>query len=162
MDGLDKPCRITNQPHAVEVAGLVAGGRTVAGDDAGGGDAVTVMRQEATKMKVLDTHNDVPSRLYGICEVVAANPDADVIINGNMTFDTVRYAGEGAVVVNGFNRHRYITKQCHGRLVLGSRLLPGYSDNPSSTVFVGGLRGSDLAGINGKYLAMKGKGDFFF
>lgn len=124
--------------------------------------AVTVMRQEATKMKVLDTHNDVPNRLYGIREVVAANPDADVIINGNMTFDTVRYAGEGAVVVNGFNRHRYITKQCHGRLVSGARLLPGFSDNFSSDVFVGGWPGSDLAGINGKYLAMKGKGDFIF
>ena len=50
----------------------------------------------------------------------------------------------------------------HGRLVSGSRLLPGYSDNFSSQVFVGGWPGSDLAGPNGKYLAMKGKGDFYF
>jgi hypothetical protein len=87
-----------------------------------------------------------------------------------MTFDYINYPGEGHVVVDGFNLQRAITRRCHGRLVTKSTLLPGYSDNPNSNgpparwYDIGGhpLRGSDLAGIDGKFLAMKGKGDFYF
>lgn len=111
--------------------------------------AVTVMRQEATKMEVLDTVNNANPWVAGIRDVVAAHPDADVIINGNMTFDRVPLPGGGE-----------ITRQCHGRLVSGSRLLVGYSDNPSSNIpaprpwiptdliYGHPMRGSDLAGPN--------------
>lgn len=42
FDGLDEACGVADEADAVELAGLVAGGRAETGDDAGGGDAVTV------------------------------------------------------------------------------------------------------------------------
>lgn len=42
LDGFDKSARVADEADAVEVSGLVSGERAVAGDDAGGGDAVTV------------------------------------------------------------------------------------------------------------------------
>lgn len=42
LDGLDKAAGVADEADAVEVAGLVARGRSEPGDELGGGDAVAI------------------------------------------------------------------------------------------------------------------------
>lgn len=119
---------------------------------------ITAMREKETIMRALDTYHHAP-QLYGIDEVTARYPSATVIINGNMTFDRQDIGG-------GLE----LTRRCHGRLVSGSTLNTNTSsdneddENPPPNIFGVGhpLRGSELAGPDGKHIAMATDGDFTF
>jgi hypothetical protein len=115
-----------------------------------GVSTITTMRQEAALMRALDAFR-TPTKLYGIDSVTAAYPGSTVIINGNMTFDEQDIGGG-----------KIMTRRCHGRLVSAGALNTGTSsdndneNSPPPNIFgiPNPLRGSELAGINGKYIAM--------
>ena len=119
---------------------------------------ITAMRERNTIMRALDTYHHTP-RLYGIDQVTARYPSATVIINGNMTFDRQDIGG-------GLE----LTRRCHGRLVSGATFNANTSsDNADENVpppnYFGipdPLRGSELAGPNGKHIAMTADGNFKF
>ena len=119
---------------------------------------ITAMREKNTIMRALDTYHHTP-KLYGIDQVTARYPSATVIINGNMTFDR-QDIGDGLE----------LTRRCHGRFVSGSTLnVNTSSDNaddhippPNILGVLDPLRGDELAGPSGKYIAMATEGNFCF
>jgi len=119
---------------------------------------ITVMRQESTIMRALDEFR-TPVKYYGVDAVTAAYPGSTVVINGNMTFDE-QDIGAGKIM----------THRCHGRLVSGGVFNAATSsDNadenlPPPNIFgvPNPLRGSELAGGDGKFISMVTNGVFNF
>jgi len=108
---------------------------------------IVCMREEATSMSAIDTSRTSPV-LKGIDAVKSANASSTVIINGNQCF----FADDRNKLFASLARD--ITDKCHGRIVRGGTLDAAVSsDNTDKTT---SPKGSDLAGVEGNYIAQNG------
>lgn len=115
---------------------------------------LVVMPESKTDLEVIDAYRTAPGApLVGIRKVSGAYSSKDVIIAGNLTFHKTNVVGSSTD----------ITKRCHGRLVTKGVATNSSSDNTAPGPWpYHPLRGHELAGVEGKYIAMKAKGEFTY
>lgn len=118
---------------------------------------VCAMREEATRMEPVETRYRGPNQspLLGIGAVVSNRPDLTVVTNGNQVFFSDGWKPSFGLS----DANHKISDKCHGRLIYSGVSSFASSDNTDSTTIP---PGSELAGIEGNYIAQNHYGPFMF